>query len=270
MSTVPADHGRRVYTTRLQKGGALVADMRRLTLEWGEKAGRARELVASNATSSPSRLRARDVVTRTFIPRFVRSTPADIWRPLAVLEHASWPQAALLPIHYYVTAASDALLWDFVTGPLAERQARGVLDVATRDVTRWLAGVPDAAFEKGRWTPTVQEKVARGALAALRDFGVLAGTVKKRLTPLYLPVESFAFLARVRREVGVQASAALHDAAWNLFFLSDTAVERFFVEAHQLGLLAYHAAGSLVRLDFPGSSLEDYACELVERTHRVA
>lgn len=75
--------------------------------------------------------------------------------------------------------------------------------------------------------------------------------MKKRLTPLYLPTEAFAFIAMIRHELGVRGAAALADPVWKLFFLGETAVERFFVEAHQRNLLQYHAAGSLARIGSP-------------------
>ena len=43
-------------------------------------------------------------------------------------------------------------------------------------------------------------RVAQGLLAALRDFGVLQGAVKKRIAPAYLPVEAFAYVAFYLRQ----------------------------------------------------------------------
>jgi len=44
------------------------------------------------------------VIIRTFMPRFVRSDPPDLWRPVSVLERAGWRRESLLPIHYYAAA----------------------------------------------------------------------------------------------------------------------------------------------------------------------
>jgi hypothetical protein len=38
-------------------------------------------------------------------------------------------------------------------------------------------------------------------------------------------------------------------------------------EAHQQGLLEYHAAGSVTRLSFPVTTLEEYAHVLTQRAH---
>lgn len=241
--------------------------MRRLLLEWDGAPGCAERIIRANAVSAPSRYRVLDVVTRTFIPRFVQSEPADLWRAVRVLEQAHWPQGALLPIHYYAAAAAEPLLWDFVVEALNQKLAHGHPEVRVSDVLRFLDRSSDTRFQAARWSKEVSIRVARGLLAALRDFGVLSGAVKKRLTPLYLPPESFAFLARVRHELGSRGHPALRDECWRLFFLGETAVERLFLEAHQRKLLSYLAAGSVIRIDFPGASLEDYARELAQRAH---
>ena len=54
---------------------------------------------------------------------------------------------------------------------------------------------------------------------------------------------------------------------WRLFFLTREGVERFMFEAHQQGLLEYHAAGSVTRLSFPVTTLEEYAHVLAQRAH---
>lgn len=258
---------RRPYTTRLQKGGALVGDMRRMLLEWDGTPDCAERIIRTNVLSSPSRYRALDVVTRTFVPRFVHSDPPDLWRALRTLEQAGWSQVALLPIHYYAAAAAEPLLWDFVVEVLSEKHARGHHEVRVGDVFRFLDRSSDRRFHGKRWSKEVSTRVARGLLAALRDFGILSGAVKKRISPLYLPSESFVFIARVRRELGARGHLALTDPCWRLFFLNETAVERLFLEAHQRKLLTYLAAGSVIRIDFPGTSLEEYAHELAQRAH---
>lgn len=255
----------RPYTTRLQKGGAVVPEMRRLVLEWDGRPGCAERLIQANVLSLPSRLRARDLVSRVFVPRFVRSSPADLWRALALLEQGGWRAEQLLPIHYYLAAAAEPLLWDFVVDVLHPRQERGQVEIPPDEGRKFLERAGAEHFPDGRWSPAIRERAGRAILTTLRDFGVLSGGTKKRLTPLYLPTESFAFVAYVRHVLGQRGRRAMHDDCWQLFFLNETAVERFFVEAHQRKLLEYHAAGSLVRVEFPAGTPEDYARELAQR-----
>jgi hypothetical protein len=259
--------GHRAYTTRLLKGGALLSDLRLLLLEWDATPGAAERIVRDNVLSQASRKRAADIVNYVFVPRFVHSDPPDLWRSVAVLERAGWSQAALVPIHYFAAAAAEPLLADFVTEVLARRAAQGQTEVGTADVLDFLAKAPDERFFEQRWSGITSLKVARSLLAALRDFGVLSGAVKKKIHPIYLPTETFAFLTMLRHASGVRGAAMLHDPCWRLFYLGDTAVERFLIEAHQRKLLGYHAAGSLVRIEFPAADPEAYAHVLAEGAH---
>jgi len=254
------------YTTRLQKGGALIDEMRRLLLEWDASPGCADRLLASNVLASPSRRRSHDVLIRTFLPRFIYSKPPDLWRSVSILEKAGWSRAKLLPIHYYAAASAEPLIGDFVAEELTQRARTGRVDVAVADVLRFFEAAPQGRFPSGRWSPTVSVKVARGLLAALRDFGVLEGASKKRLTTPFLSSESFAFLALVRTNLGERGRSLVDDPCWRLFFLSELAVERLLAEAHQRKLLEFHAAGSLVRIEFPTENLEEYARALAQRT----
>jgi hypothetical protein len=120
--------------------------MRQLLLEWDRTPGCAEHILQRNPLSAPSRTRLWDVITRTFIPRFVQSQPPDLWRAVAILERAAWRPESLLPIHYYAAAAAEPLLWDFVIDALSERDWRGIREVRTADVLRFLDDLPDPRF----------------------------------------------------------------------------------------------------------------------------
>jgi hypothetical protein len=104
-------------------------------------------------------------------------------------------------------------------------------------------------------------------MATLRDFGVLQGAVNKRLAPTYLPVEAFAYIAFYLRQDQPSGERLINHPEWRLLFLSQQAVERFLIEAHQRHLLEYRAAGPVIRIDFPAGSLEEYAHVITQRAH---
>ncbi len=249
----------RAYSTRLQKGGALLDDMRQLLLVWNGRPACAERVLQQNRLASPSRARLRDVIRCTFIPRFVDSQPPNLWRPVSILERQGWRQEPLLPIHLYAAATAEPLLWEFTTEVMAAKYERGQVDISPAEVISFINQASDARFRRGRWSEEVTLRVARGVLAALRDLGLLSGARRKRLTPQYLPAQSFAFLAMVRYQLGVKGRSVLSDRCWRLFYLDDSGVERCFMEAHQQGLMQYHAAGSVIRIDFPVATLEEYA-----------
>jgi len=93
----------------------------------------------------------------------------------------------------------------------------------------------------------------------------VTGAAKKRVAPVYLPIEAFAFIAFALSRNSGSGARLVHDPEWRLFFLSTDLVERLFLEAHQQRLLDYHAAGSIVRIDFPTDSIVEYADALTQR-----
>ena len=76
------------YNTRIQKGGALIEEMRQLVRFWHE--GPTEEIteavIRSNILNKTTRARASDILRRTFIPRFVDGAPRNAWRLIRPLE----------------------------------------------------------------------------------------------------------------------------------------------------------------------------------------
>ncbi len=96
---------------------------------------------------------------------------------------------------------------------------------------------------------------------------MLQGAVRKRIAPAHLTVEAFAYVMFYLKQQQPSGARLVEHPDWRLFFLPREGVERFLFEAHQRGLLEYHAAGSVTRLSFPASTLEEYAHVLAERAH---
>ena len=261
-------HQSHLYSTRLQKGGALLEQMRQLTLEWCDEPNYAATMLAENPLALASKARARDVVTRAFVPRFVKGQWPRLWKALAVLESYAAGQENIVPIHYLATAVSEPLLQDFVCDYLYPRynSSSGQLTVTTSDVISFIESQPNERFDSGNWTKTVQQKVGRGLLAALRDFGLLEGHQTKKVVPYRLNLISFAFIAFMLYQRYGSGNGVLSAREWKLFLFDTEIVERFFFDAHDRNLLKYNAAGSTIRIEFPVDTLEDYAHVILQRS----
>jgi hypothetical protein len=251
------------YNTRIQKGGALIEPMRQLVRLWHD--GPPEELVKTvirlNVLNKTTRARAADILRRTFLPRFVEGSPRNAWRLVRPLEDQDASPQLVRPLYYWITAKSEPLIGDFCREFLLRHLAGARAGVSVEDVLSWLAG-------KGcSWSPAVSTKVARGLLAALRDFGILEGKAQKRLTSLRPPVESIAYLAFCLHRSGVPGRNLVFHPDWHLFLLQTPDVEHYFLEAHQRQLIVYYAAGSTVNISFPCDALEDYARVVVERSN---
>jgi hypothetical protein len=255
------------YNSRLQKGGALFEDMRLLVRHWQESGvnGQHDSVVAENLLGKHTRARAVDTLRRAFIPRFVNGYPLHAWKIVRELEDRNLPVEIIRPIYYWITARTERLLYDFVCVELQHRSRSHVQRITIDDVCRWIASQL-ATYGKA-WSPTVTTKVAQGVLAALRDFGLLEGATKKHIAPVYLPIESFAYIAFALHQEGVSGPQLVQHRDWQMFLLSPPIVEQMFLEADRSGLLRFQVAGKIMRMDFPATNFGEMADVVVARAH---
>jgi hypothetical protein len=253
------------YTSRLIKATALIPDTKALLAAWDlrldtqENLENARRL---NIFGKSSRKRIEDIL-RIFRQRYFDEP--EVGRALVALVQGQVPAQWVDPLLYFYTVQNDRTLRAIVLDVVAHRQLSGYNDVTPEHVIGALRQWVVEGKMTSAWGPDTQLRVAQHALATLRDFGVLTGKATKTITPLYLPVEAFAFLAFELWRHDRSGEKTFYSPEWGLFFLPTQAVERFFLEAHQERLLSYYAAGSVVRLEFSVDSLGEAAHVLVER-----
>lgn len=255
------------YNSRLQKGGALLDDMRLLVRSWqdGDPSDQKHRAIVENILAKDTRARAVDTFNRTFLPRYVNGTPKNAWKLLRELEDRNCPLEIVRPIYYWVTAKNEQLLYEFVVEELTEVSKNPLQDVTVTAVVKWLQS--KIAQTDRSWTSTVSLKVARGLLACLRDFGILEGTSRKKLAPTYIPIESFAYLAFVLYQSGVTSQRLLVHPDWQLFLLPQVMVERMFLEADRYGFLSYESAGKMVRVEFSANNEGEMADVIASRSN---
>jgi hypothetical protein len=255
------------YTVKIAKVTALIPDTKAFLEMWDlnlDVSANLENIRHTNVFGSASRSRADDML-RVFRQRYFEDP--QIGRALAILVQGQVPGQWITPLFYYYAAKNDPTLHDLVLDVIYTRKKNGYTDISVEIVKQQLREWVADGKTASSWTEKTILYVAQHALAALRDFGVLQGKKTKSITPIYLPVESFAFIAfELWRQLG-SGEKVLHSPEWKLLFLSTLGVERFFFEAHQERFLAYDAAGSIIRLEFPLNSLEEMAHVLVKRAH---
>lgn len=248
------------YTSRLQKGGALLEDMRVLVRNWSDEGtwnSQRDRIIQENILGKKTRSRAIDVYKEAFVPRFLRGDPPEAWKILRSLEDRDMSIDILRPIYYWLTARGEPLLYDFVVDEILTKSNSMDLSVRVDETTVWIAG---KLFEcRKSWSQSVTIRVARGLLAALRDFGILEGASRKQIAPVYLPIEPFAYIAFVLHTLGSSGERLIAHPDWKLFLMEPPVVEMLFLEAHQNRLLNYEAAGKICRIEFYARNLEEMA-----------
>jgi len=255
------------YNSHLQKGGALLEDMRLLVRNWQNTNAHGQQdaVVAENLLGKRTRARATDTLRYAFLPRFVNGRPPQAWKIVRKLEDRHLPLEILRPVYYWITARSERLLYDFVCAELFRCSKSQAQSIKTDEVCGWISS--QLARCGKSWSQTVTTKVAQGVLATLRDFYILEGTVKKRIAPVYLPVESFAYIAFALHQEGVSGLNLVYHHDWSLFLFSPLVVEHMFLEADRHAFLRFQAAGKIIRIDFPVHSFEEMADVVAARSH---
>jgi hypothetical protein len=245
------------WTTRLQKGGALLTDLRQLVCAWKPGISNGDTLTfVETVLNKATKTRAKDVYTRAYLPRLINGRPPNAWQYAQFLESVEPGLNIVKPFYYWLACRSEPVLYQFVDQYLFDKSKANNTYLTIDEAVGW---VSSRLLQNGKkWTPTVQRKTARGMLAALRDFGILEGTIKKKIVYQHLPIESFCVIAfLIVQESGESKSILNHDD-WRIFFINAAIVERMLLEAHQQGWLHFEVAGRISRLEFPTHGFKDY------------
>jgi Putative inner membrane protein (DUF1819) len=260
-------HGDKIYSSRIIKASALLPDTKTLLAHWDESLTVQENLDCirrENIFGKASRSRIEDILT-IFRQRYL--TSEAITGSLVTLVRENFLTEGLDRILYFYAAQSDRLLHDIVTEVLAPFRLRGKMDVTVLDIQSAVLHWMNEGKTVGQWSDETVLRVTQGLLSTLRDFGVLEGILHKHIAPIYLLVEAFAYIAFYLQQSQPSGELLLRHPEWQLFFLTHHGVEQLFLEAHQQRLLEYHAAGSVIRITFPTTSIEEYAHALTQRAY---
>lgn len=214
-----------------------------------------------NLLGKTSRSRAEDILA-IFRQRYLAEE--TVARALATIVRRQSNGNTLDRILYFHTVRADSLLHDVVIELLAPNWTKGAMEIDVLEIESALRKWVAEGKTSGAWGDSTVRRVTQGVLSTLRDFGVLQGAVNKRIAPAYLSVQAFAYIAFYLKQHQPSGTKLLDLVDWKLFFLPREGVERFFLEAHQHGLLEYRVAGSVTRLTFPATTLEEYANVLTQ------
>ena len=194
-------------------------------------------------------------------------TDGETREALRALVTGHFPREGLRSVLYFHTLRREPLLEAVVREIVVPFSRRGQAIVPPAEVVRAMRRWAQEGRTAEPWSHVTTQRTAQGMLTTLRDFGLLEGAAIKRVAPAHLPVAAFAYIAFVLHQEAPSGQRVLYSPAWELFFLTTDGVERLFVEAQQERLLEYHAAGSIIRLDFPAATLPEYARDLAQRAH---
>ena len=248
------------FVSNIMKVGAHLDDTRVLIQVWDDQRSEeenVERIVDGNLLALPSQSRANDVMVRAIRPRFVEPKAGIVPALREVSRHAE----AFRDACYYELTRVDALVAAFVAEQLSVWWNEGRIAISTSDARDWI----DKLVSDGRvpeWSENIRDRVGRGMMAALRDFGRLTGTrssSKKEIVRPGISVGGFAYVAFRLHQQGESSRAILTSPAWRCWLLDDARVDEMMHRLVSLGVVYYSVAGSTLRIDWRADSLAEVA-----------
>ncbi len=174
---------------------------------------------------------------------------------LAGSQAANHIWSSCLHWHY---ARSEILYYRFMTKWLFSAYKQGNSHFKSEqaiplvsDVAREVLG--EDLSEYGR------KRAARDLFRTASEFGLLSGSVVKEFTSYSLPEASFLYILHALQDQTGNALAIVESPGWHIFMMDEGDVVRELLRLHQFRKIHYEAAGSLIELKLPSSSLVEYA-----------
>ena len=131
------------------------------------------------------------------------------------------------------------------------------------DVRDYLDTLTPRGLIDKKWTETTINRMASGLPAYASDFGLLRGKGTKEIVPYHLSDDALLYVLHVMAERTASTERILADTRWRRLLMSRSELEQELLRLHQLRRLRFEVAGSMVALDLPCSSANDYVEYLV-------
>ena len=208
------------YSSKIIKAGALIGDTKILLSHWDISASvsdNIARVLLENLFGKASRSRVSNILA-IFRQRYL--TDESLVNSLVTLTNAKFSASALDRIFYYHTALADRLLYDSVVEIIYPMYENGMVDINIVSFKPFLSKLVLEGKTSGHWSEATIVRITQGLLSALRDFGVLQGEAKKKIAPVFLPVEAFSYIVFYMKQHQPSGAKLLELPDWKLFFLS--------------------------------------------------
>jgi hypothetical protein len=249
------------YTARAIKATGLIDETRVLLRAWrpGETSSDLRrraldEGLLGRATAS----RTEDLVTEAFRHRFL-SGPAPAAPHLRRLLEARGFGPWFVQLCLLYTARADVVLREAITVYAAQRRTNGRRFVDTPSFVLFLEEQEARGRMARPWSKTVKASVAQHVLRQMTDFGVAGPSRRgvRQITPFAPGNIAVAWLAYDLHFQGLTDSDVVGHDDWRLWSVEEPEVRARMAELAQPELWEFQAAGSVVRVTWSCSSMNE-------------
>ena len=203
----------------------------------------------------------------TILHQVTHTSRRKIWRDLhyRMLSHRTpWVEGALkharekglqtpefVSLIYLHYTLRDHLTYDIVTNVIWNKWQNGQTGINRDDVLSFLDNASDVQPQIHRWAESTRLKLGGNILTALRDFGVLDGSQKKRIVRPLLPLFTAEHLLRILISEGIRGREVLEHTAWRLFLCAQEDVANVLARLDQEKRIQFERTGNIIVLQTP-------------------
>lgn len=236
-----------LYSTRYTKQGALVQESRRMLqkLSTGATIGELRDGVLGGVVIPQKSRNTRRHIWSAFTYRFLTDGPRWVLDDL-VSASRDPDGTRLLSLNYLYFCLRDQFTFDFVTRVVWPNRETPNFSLSRHDVLSFLDTASETQVRIKRWSTSTRSKLASTVLSGLRDFNVLQGVQRKRVSIPDLPPITAAHIVRLLISTGVKNNEVLDAPHWQLFLRNQDSI---------FELLRRDAAGLGLKLERVGSGI---------------
>lgn len=252
-------HRSTTINANLTKATASIPDVLQLLRLWepNEKVSEFRvRAVEQNLLGKSSRSRARDLFESVFQRRYLGNGSGRPARLLKRLVAAGKPRDVVDRLLFYHAALTEHVLYRAAVDLVYEHRQRGEDRITKEEMKRFIKALPRSGEDP--YSDAVLDKLAQGALTALRDFRLLEGKAEKRIAPVRVPDEVVGYVAYALKEEGHSAKGIVEHEDWRLYLLTPREAEDRIADVGALGHFTYRAAGDIRRFDWAHDTLDEY------------
>jgi hypothetical protein len=255
------------WSARNSSKGALVAESIKCLqfLAEGHSAAELHQVVQEQDLLAKRTWEARRTYWRLISWRYL--TPADgpTVRALGALSNRGADDPVLRGALYFHFCLADRLTFDVATDLLWTLAEHGRAMVSPTEVESYIRARAATHPEVHRWSSTTMARLASTVLSALRDFGRLAGSAKKRLAQPSLPDELLVYVCKFLAAEGSSAREIVGASDFRLWGQTPQGIGSRLAKLSQCGVLRFEWSGDIAVLDLGEETFDAYARRLGQK-----
>jgi len=239
------------YSSRNASKGAMLQELHRLlvALKGEYTKEKSRELVFKDDILNKNTFENRRAIWNRLNHRYFNVYPKWIASSLAKVALSGVNSAEFISLSYLYYALRDRISYDFIGSTIWKKWNAGITSIGTTDFMEFLVEAQRSSPDVKKWREITQKRLGSGILAALRDFGLLRGTVIKHIQrPTIAPETSYHLLAILWAE-GKRGREIIEASDWKLFLWNETETSDALIRLAQLGWIKFERGGKTVILD---------------------